>query len=121
MRLAYDWNGAWLHRYNLYLMKTIPITVPDELAAQLRLDDAQLAQELRWLIAVKLYELGRISAGVAAEMVGANRAEFLERLAEFQVSPINLDADALTQEFEVARATAQRLCNGSQTLRRLFC
>ena len=94
-------------------MKTIPIAVPDELVAQLHLDEAQLAQELRWLVAVKLYELGRISAGVAAEMVGVNRAEFLERLAEFQVSPINLDADALTQEFEAARATAQRLCSES--------
>ncbi|MFN4033970.1 MAG: UPF0175 family protein [Fimbriimonadales bacterium] len=94
-------------------MKTIPIAVPDDLATQLHIDETQLAQELRWLIAAKLYELGRVSAGVAAELVGVSRAEFLERLAEFCVSPINLDGDALAQEFEVARATAHHLCNES--------
>lgn len=95
------------------LMKTIPVAIPDDLAAQLRMDEAQLAQELRWLIAAKLYELGRVSAGVAAEMVGVSRVEFLNRLAEFCVSPINLDADALVQEFEAARATAQGVCSDS--------
>jgi predicted HTH domain antitoxin len=89
-------------------MRTIAVDVPDDLAEHLHLDEAQLAQEIRWLIAVKLYELGRVSAGVAAEIVGVSRVEFLNRLAEFCVSPINLDEDALAQEFQTARAIAHK-------------
>lgn len=94
-------------------MKTVPVPVPDDLAAQLQIEEARLPQELRWLIAVKLYELGRVSAGVAAEMAGVSRVEFLNRLAEFRVSPINLDAEALAHEFETARTLGQQGCNES--------
>ncbi|GIV07280.1 MAG: hypothetical protein KatS3mg017_0482 [Fimbriimonadales bacterium] len=94
-------------------MRTIVVNVPDELAEQLRLDETQLGHELHWLIAVKLYELGRISAGTAAQIAGVSRVEFLNRLAEFRVSPINLDAEALTQEFESVRTTLDQPCSGS--------
>ncbi|MCS7066916.1 MAG: UPF0175 family protein, partial [Fimbriimonadales bacterium] len=76
-------------------MKTIEIPLPESLVESLAQDEAQLQQELRWLIAAKLYEMGRVSAGVAAELVGVSRAEFLTRLSAFGVSPINLDAEAL--------------------------
>lgn len=94
-------------------MKTVPVPVPDDLAAQLQIEEARLPQELRWLIAVKLYELGRVSAGVAAEMAGVSRVEFLNRLAEFRVSTISLDAEAVAQEFETARTLGQQGCNES--------
>ena len=82
-------------------MKTVAILVPDEVAELLAQDEANLQQELRLLLAVKLYELGRLSAGAAAQMAGLSRPEFLARLAAHHVSPINLDEEAIEQEMKV--------------------
>ena len=40
------------------------------------------------LAAVKLYELGRLSSGRAAELAGMARVEFLLHLGRYQVFPL---------------------------------
>ena len=50
------------------------------------------------LAAVKLYELGRLSSGRAAQLAGISRVEFLLALGRYQVSPFQLDADSLAQD-----------------------
>jgi predicted HTH domain antitoxin len=88
-------------RYNWRAVKTVAILIPDEVAELLAQDEANLQQELCLLLAVKLYELGRLSAGAAAQMAGLSRPEFLARLAAHHVSPINLDEEAIEQETKV--------------------
>jgi hypothetical protein len=64
-------------RYNQRVVKTVAIHIPDEVAELLAQGEADLQQELCLLLAVKLYELGRLSAGAAAQMAGLSRPEFL--------------------------------------------
>ena len=48
--------------------------------------------------AVKLYELGKLSSGRAAELAGVTRVEFLLALGRYQGSPFALDAETLAQD-----------------------
>jgi predicted HTH domain antitoxin len=52
---------------------------------------ANRQQELRTLTAVKLYELGLLSSGGAAEMAGMGRVELLLSLGRFKVFPFEAE------------------------------
>ena len=59
------------------MMHTLQIEVSDETLAALRRNPAEYASDLRIAAAAKLYEVGRVSQEVAAEIAGLNRADFL--------------------------------------------
>lgn len=77
---------------------TVQIEVTDETLAALRRDPLGYAVEMRVAAAAKLYEVGRVSQEVAAEIAGLSRAEFLHALAEFRVSPLQDTPDSLKHE-----------------------
>jgi predicted HTH domain antitoxin len=52
------------------------------------------------LAAVKLFELGELSSGAAAELAGIHRIEFLERLKDYGVAAIQGTADDLQHDLE---------------------
>ena len=54
-------------------MRTITIALPDQPLGDVEMTDDELTEEIRMLAAVKLYELGRISSGRAAEFAGISR------------------------------------------------
>jgi predicted HTH domain antitoxin len=47
------------------------------------------------LAAVKLYEMGRLSSGRAAELAGMSRVEFLLNLSRYKVFPLTAELDDL--------------------------
>ena len=51
-------------------MKEMVLPYPDSLPQSLKLSDREFGDEVRFLAAAKLYELGKISAGKAAEFAG---------------------------------------------------
>jgi len=59
---------------------------------------AELEQEFRLVLAAKLYELGRLSLGQAAELAGQSKAEFMFALAPLGVSILNYGVDDLKNE-----------------------
>ena len=59
--------------------RQIVIDVPEEVFSAEKTDEAGFARELCLMAAVKLYELGQLSSGRAAELAGLSRAEFLLR------------------------------------------
>ena len=65
----------------------IIIDVPEKVLLAEKADAATFARELRILAAVKLYELGRLASGRAAELAGMSRVEFLVSLSRYQVFP----------------------------------
>lgn len=87
-------------------MKTLTITIPDELPASLDMSDEQFQQEARLLLAVKFYELGMVSAGVAAQLAGVDRVSFLTSLSRYGVPAINLQEEEVEREIEEARKLA---------------
>ena len=55
-------------------------------------------REFRLVLAAKLYELGRLSLGQAAELAGRSKADFMFELAPLGVSIFNFDAEGLKHE-----------------------
>lgn len=82
------------------MVHTVRIEVSDETLAAMRRDPGEYAKELRLAAAAKLYELGRVSQEVAAEIAGLGRGEFLEALAQFQVTPFQDTRESLRDELE---------------------
>lgn len=73
-------------------MTKLEISVDERWMATTGLDAAGTAAEFRLLLAVKLFELQRMSIGQAAEMAGLSLWDFNAALARLRVSPINLTA-----------------------------
>ena len=71
--------------------QTISIEVPEKVLLAEKTDAASFAREMRALAAVKLYELGRLSSGRAAELAGVSRVEFLLGLGRYEVCPFEAE------------------------------
>ncbi len=67
------------------------IDIPEQILLAEKTDEASFARELLTLAAVKLYELGRLSSGRAAELAGISRAEFLMSLGRYNVFPFETE------------------------------
>jgi predicted HTH domain antitoxin len=80
------------------MIHTLQIEVSDETLAALRRDASEYASDLRIAAAAKLYELGRVSQEVAAEIAGLNRADFLVALARFEVTAFQDTRESLEAE-----------------------
>ncbi|MCG3160552.1 MAG: hypothetical protein JMDDDDMK_01621 [Acidobacteria bacterium] len=61
-----------------------------------------LEQELRFWLAVKLFELRRLSLGKAAEMAGMDKLRFMDELSRSEVPVINLADDQIQDELRNA-------------------
>ena len=55
-------------------------------------------EEAKTLLAVKLYEVGKISLGQAAKMAGFSKRAFLEILNRYKVPVFNYPAEDLREE-----------------------
>jgi len=78
-------------------MTTNVLTVPypDDLLISLKQSRDEFESEARLLLAVKMYEMGRVSTGMAARLAGMERVAFMLRLADFGLSPLGATADEL--------------------------
>jgi predicted HTH domain antitoxin len=74
-------------------MSSIQIEIPEEVLISLKQTPDGLSRELCLLAAVKLFELGRLSSGRAAQLAGITRVEFLNILGRYRVSPFTLSAE----------------------------
>lgn len=79
-------------------MHTLTIQYPDELLLSLKETQGEFEAEARLLLAVKLYELGRVSTGMAAQLAGMSRIAFIFSLDRFGLSPIGIEPDELAQD-----------------------
>ena len=76
-------------------LQQITINVSEKILLAEKTDAASFARELRLLAAIKLYELGRLSSGRAAELAGMSRVEFLLTLSRYKVFPLQAELDDL--------------------------
>lgn len=57
---------------------------------------------MRMALAAKLFDLGKLSSGQAAEIAGLSRSEFISQLSHFKVEAIQWCPDAFDNELENA-------------------
>ena len=66
-------------------MSVMTLDCGPELAVALGRRESELDKELRMASALKLFELGRISSGLAARLAGLSRVEFLLTCGQYGV------------------------------------
>ncbi|HSL83307.1 MAG TPA: UPF0175 family protein [Thermoanaerobaculia bacterium] len=81
----------------------LTIRYSDDLLLSLKQSPEEFEAEAPLLLAVKLYELGRLSTGRAAALAGMERVEFLFALGRLCASPMGTEAEELERDLENAR------------------
>jgi len=78
--------------------RQVVINIPEKVLLAEKTDELSFARELSMLAAVKLYELGRLSSGRAAELAGMARVEFLLALGRYKVFPLQAELSDLEDQ-----------------------
>lgn len=79
-------------------MHTITLNIPDETLQALQIPPENLNSEMLLVAAIKLYELGRLSSGAAANLAGIPRIVFLTKLADYGVDSFRLTEAELAED-----------------------
>jgi predicted HTH domain antitoxin len=79
-------------------MPTLQVEIPEETLISLKQDAESFSRDLRLLAAVKLFELGKLSSGRAAQLSGLSRVEFLAILGRYHVTPFSLTREELARD-----------------------
>jgi predicted HTH domain antitoxin len=88
---------------------TIPFPAGLEEAVQTTREEVQ--QQIRLMAALKMFELGKLSSGRAAELAGVSRIGFFEACSRYRVSVFNYPANELESEIRQDVEAAARLAN----------
>ena len=79
-------------------MASVTIDVPAELPSALGVLPADAGRDIQLMAAVKLFECGRISGGMAAEWAGVPRVDFLVLCGRHGVSVFQQMADEVADD-----------------------
>ncbi|MCB0014220.1 MAG: UPF0175 family protein [Anaerolineales bacterium] len=60
----------------------------------------EVEAQIRLMAALKMFELGKLSSGKAAQLAGITRVEFFEMCGRYQVSVINYIPEEIEAELE---------------------
>lgn len=71
---------------------------PPDFADAVQLTQNELNRQILLMAALKMFELGKISSGKAAQLAGMTRVDFLEICGEYKVSIFNYQDDEIEDE-----------------------
>lgn len=89
-------------------MGEMTVQYPDDLLTASGLLRSEVEHELRFQLAVRLFEVGRLSLGKAAELAGHDKPRFADELGRLKIPIINLDDQEIQTELSVLRETDHR-------------
>lgn len=81
---------------------TLTIEYSDEVLRRTGLPKDEFASEARLLLAAKLYEMGHLSSGDAAQMAGLERVDFLLNLSRLGIPISNLRESDISDDVDFA-------------------
>jgi predicted HTH domain antitoxin len=93
-------------------MPEVILTYADDLAQAIQLTPEELSAQLRLMAALKMFELGKLSSGKAAELAGLSRGEFFDACGRYRVSLFNYPDEAIEAEL---RADLQAAGGGTES------
>lgn len=79
-------------------MSELTLKYPPEFENAVHLTKDELEAHIKLMAALKMFELGKISSGKAAEFAGMSRVDFLEACGRYKVSVFNYSVDELEKE-----------------------
>ena len=89
-------------------MNNLTIEYPPELLWALQQEPEEFESEARLLLAVKLYETGKLSTGLAAKLAGVPRVTFMFLLGKYGLSPFGESPEELQEDLDYARRASDR-------------
>jgi len=89
-------------------MSTLTLKFPEGLEQAVQLTPDELVAQIRLMAALKMFELGKLSSGKAAELAGLTRAEFIEMCGRYRVPVFNYSPDELEEELRADLGAARK-------------
>lgn len=89
-------------------MKTLTVSYPQDFELAVSTTTEELEAQVRLMAALKMFELGKLSSGKAAELAGMSRVEFYEMCGRYRVSILNYDPEDLESELKADLATLDK-------------
>lgn len=81
-------------------MSQVQLSLPEGFERAVHLTTAELENQIRLMAALKMFELGKLSSGKAAELAGISRVEFLDLCGLYGVPVVQSTTAELEQELE---------------------
>ena len=83
-------------------MTQLTINLPDEAVLALNMSPSELNKEIQMVLAIKLFELKRLSAGGAALVAGLPKPVFLSRLSLYGIDSFQFSKEELISDLKNA-------------------
>ncbi len=83
-------------------MEKLTLEIPEEVLISLKESPQEFSKSILMLSAVKLYEMGKLSSGRAAQLAGLSRVEFLQSLSRYNVPVFDLSTEELERDLQNA-------------------
>ena len=90
-------------------IEELKIKYPAGFESAVHMTKEEMEQNIRLMAALKMFELGKISAGKAAEFAGMSRVEFYEACGRYRVSIFNYTPEELEDEIKKDFQTLKRM------------
>ena len=78
----------------------VTVHVPTKIRTALNRTPEELGRDLRLYAALMLFQLGKLSAGMAAEMAGVPKVMFFDLCADYGIPISQITPDALRREVD---------------------
>lgn len=92
-------------------VEELKIKYPSGFEHAVHMTKEEIEHHIRLMAALKMFELGKISSGKAAELAGMSRVEFFEACGRYKVSLFNYTDEEVEEEvkkdFESAKKTSR--------------
>ena len=89
-------------------MAEMTVQYPDDLLVTSGRPRREVEQELKFQLAVRLFEVGQLSLGKAAELAEWNKVRFGDALGQMKVPVVNLDDEEIHAELSALRGNHHR-------------
>lgn len=91
----------------------IEISIPEDIMLALNKNSKELSDDIKTLIAVELYNTGKISLGKSSEFANLCKTDFIRLLSEKGYSLFNWDKEEIKSELDTVERLMKEMKNES--------